>query len=378
MFPQQGQSQQQHMAAQQPSMMQQVLQRVNNEMAAEQERSAFLQFGQFLTGAAQPAAQPFGQHRQPPPQNKAKCFYCNEHNAGHIARNCPKKAKDEEAAAQKRVDEILREREREQAVVVKQEPGALMPSGCMRPFATPVSAEQHFGNNMNFGNNTSMQLTPYSTPQPGQQQMQLQQQTAAQAAAQQQEQMAQAQHDIVAKVQQSVQVSMDAMNATLQQSISDSFSTVRTELENGKASQMLMRSELNSLVTKYEGVVGAVSEVKKSNAALKAAVDATVQSALKRVAVLEAQPPQKRGRDNAGRVTIDIAGTPATPKGRKGPKKKAEPETDPENELIADLANRIVADGVAGALPQRLRKSPPRAAKTKKGKKDDDKGDDSD
>lgn len=373
MFPQQGQSQQQHMAAQQPSMMQQVLQRVNNEMAAERERSAFLQFGQFLTGAAQPAEQPFGQHRQPPPPNKDKCFYCNEHNAGHIARNCPKKAKDEEAAAQKRAEEILREREREQAVVVKQEPGALMPSGCMRPFATPVSAEQHFGNNMNFGN-TSMQLTPYSTPQPGQQQMQLQQQTAAQAAAQQQEQMAQAQHDIVAKVQQSVQVSMDAMNATLQQSISDSFSTVRTELENGKASQMLMRSELNSLVTKYEGVVGAVSEVKKSNAALKAAVDATVQSALKRVAVLEAQPPQKRGRDNAGRVTIDIAGTPATPKGRRA-NKKAEPaaETDPEDETIEDLAHRIVADGAAGALPQRLRKSPPRAAKAKKkGKRGDE------
>ena len=130
-FPQQQQSQQ-HMTSQQPSMMGMVMQRVSQEMAQEQERHAFLQLGQFMAGANQPAAQSYGQYRQPPTQHQKKCFYCGEQNADHIAKNCPKKAKDEEAAAQKRAEEILREREREQAVVVKQEPGPLLPPGWMR------------------------------------------------------------------------------------------------------------------------------------------------------------------------------------------------------------------------------------------------------
>jgi len=354
-------------------MMGMMMQRVDQVMAQEQERDAFIQFGRFMQGANQPAAQTFGQARQPPPPNKDKCFYCGELNAGHIAKNCPKKAKDAEAAAQKRAEEILLERERERAVVFKQEPGALMPPGCMRSLTTPVSAERNFGNNnVNFPN-TSMQLTPFSTPQQSQQQMQLQQQAAAQAAAQEQMAQAQAQHDIVTQVQQSMQLSLDDMKTSLQQSLTESFSEVRTELENGKASRLLMRSELNTIITKYDGIASAVNAVKASNHELKAAVDSSMQSALKRIALLEAQPPAKRGRDNAGRVTIDIAGTPATPKGRKAAKKaEAAAAADSEDENIEDLAKRIVADGVAGALPQRLRKSPPRAAKAKKGKKGDE------
>ena len=177
--------------------------------------------------------------------------------------------------------------------------------------------------------------------------------------------------------------------------LSSRVSALLKDVADSKASRVIMRGEVNKLITQYNELAKGVAGFK----ALESSVNTCMQSICKRVGALEAAPVPARRRNNAGLATS----TPATAKkgkalgGGKPLSKKAKAalaaataaaeaeaarkeaeegeESDPDEDLyedhsdedvsVAELAARaIAAEGAAGALPQR--RTPPRMAKNKK------------
>ena len=211
-------------------------------------------------------------------------------------------------------------------------------------------------------------------------------------------QMQQQLHDQVQQMQAGLTAEMQSAMADVKASMHLSFTeTVQQELnpistrlaalasdiENGKAARVLLRGEVSKMTSKYTALEKGV----KSMQALEQSVTVTMQSALKRIGALEAAPVHARGRDNAGNA---VTRTPATAKGKAAPvrrlSKKAaaalaaaeaeaaaeDEESDPDEDLnedlsgeddvpLADRAAQIVAEGAAGAQPQRT--TPPRKVK---------------
>jgi len=203
-------------------------------------------------------------------------------------------------------------------------------------------------------------------------------------------------------MQQSLATEMQNLKSSMQLSFTEALkeemaplssrvSSLLKDVEDGKASRVLMRGEVNKLTTKYDELAKSVASIKT----LEASVTTCMQSVCKRMQALEAAPVQSRVRDNAG----NASGTPATATKGKGAggaasaprrvSKKAaaavraaekaaaeeaaaaleededeDAEADSDDEPSPSLAERaaaIVAEGAEGALPQRT--TPPRKAK---------------
>jgi len=204
-------------------------------------------------------------------------------------------------------------------------------------------------------------------------------------------------------MQQSLAAEMQSLKTTMQLSFTEALkeeiaplssrvSTLLSDVEDGKASRVIMRGELNKLNSKYDELAKGVASVKT----LEASVSTCLQSMSKRMLAIEAAPVLGRSRDNAGNVA-GKAGTPATAKKGAGAggaasaskrvSKKAaaavraaekaaadeaaaaleedeDADADSDDERSPSLAERaaaIVAEGAEGALPQRT--TPPRKAK---------------
>jgi len=365
-------------------------------MRERQEKDFMAHLGSMMQGGQQQQQRaPYGQSWQMQPPPGRICYHCRaavQPGENHNARNCPVKKKEEEEAATAKAEKIVQEMKAKGEIVVKQE--LEVSAGCMRSLGAYSAGNGLIapGTQPNFGASvTSMTpgfTTPGSTtmvptqlqPPPPPQPMQMQQQLH--------DQMQQMQAGITAEMQSAMADLKASMHLSLAETVQQEMQPISTrvaalasDIENGKAARMLMRGEVSKMTSKYDALLEGVKSMK----ALEQSVTGTMQSALKRIGALEAAPPPARRRDNAGNA---VSRTPATAKGKAAPgrlSKKAkaalaaaEAEADAEdadahtededeagwaedNVPLADLAAHIVAEGAAGARPQRT--TPPRLVK---------------
>jgi len=372
------------------SLIQSIMSASQQAMQQQQEQQIMANLGTMLSGGGGPQRAPYGQQWAMPPQSSRKCYHCHAivpPGENHTARNCPVKKKEDDEAAAAKAEKIVQEKMARGEIVMKQE--LEVPQGCMRSLGASYSA----GNAPNFGASMTpfgASMTPgFSTPgstavmqppPPPQQQPQ----------ATMQEQMQQMQHGLAAEMQTIKSSITEALKEEMAP-LSSRVSSLLKDVEDGKASRVLMRGEVNKLTTKYDELAKSVASIKT----LEASVTTCMQSVCKRMQALEAAPVQSRVRDNAG----NASGTPATATKGKGAggaasaprrvSKKAaaavraaekaaaeeaaaaleededeDAEADSDDEPSPSLAERaaaIVAEGAEGALPQRT--TPPRKAK---------------
>jgi len=375
------------------SLLQGIVSASQDAMQKQQEQQFLATIGNLMTGnQQQPQRAQFGQSWPMQAPSARTCYHCRatvQPGENHTARNCPVKKKEEEEAATLKAEKIVQERMARGEIVVKQE--LAVPQGCMRSLGaysagnglTAPGTQPNFGASMTPGFSTpgSTAMVPMQPPPPPpqaamQEQMQLLQQG-----------LAAEMHDIKSSLQSTLKEEMGTMSGRV--------SSLLQQVEDVKASRVLMRGELNKFTTKYDELAKGVASIRT----IESNVNTCMQSICKRVGALEAAPVPARRRNNAGQATS----TPATAKkgkalgGGKPLSKKAKAalaaataaaeaeaarkeaeegeESDPDEDLyedhsdedvsVAELAARaIAAEGAAGALPQR--RTPPRMAKDKK------------